>query len=88
MTSIDSLNLQPTQTLSGDEISLLNQIAPDVSHGQTTLNPIIASLIIALLAWSITSNYFTKFFHNVTYLPLVQAGLIFSAVLVTILFLT
>lgn len=88
MTSISDLNLQANQTLNDADARLLDQIAPHVGHGSSTLNPMIASLIIALLAWGITSHYFTKFFNNVKYLPFVQSGLIFSAVLITILFLT
>jgi len=74
--------------LSGDEAHILNQIAPEIAQNQSTLNPIIAALTIALLAWGISSSYFTRFFHNVSYLPIVQSGMIFSAVLLTFLFLT
>ena len=87
MTSIDSLNLAPTQSMSDDEMAILNQIAPDVNKC-SNYYPIIGAVIIAVLAWVVTSDYFTHFFKGVQYLPFAQAGIIFSAVLIVILFLT
>ena len=89
MTSFDEMKLDDVQTLSANDMNFLDTISPVTeTHQPSTFHPIIVSLIIAALAWVITSSYFTKYFQNVQYLPIVQAGLIFSAVLVSILFLT
>jgi len=88
MTSFDNMNLEDVQTLSANDLEFLDSISPVIETYQpSTFYPIIVSLIIAVLAWTITSSYFTKYFENVKYLPVVQAGIIFSAVLISILFL-
>lgn len=77
------------QQLSPREMNLLDMISPEFETRQTsTFYPILVSLFVAVLAWGITSSYFTNVFKGVQYLPFIQAGIIFSVVLVSILFLT
>ena len=87
MTSLDSLNLADTQSMSAEEAAILNQISPDIGKS-STIYPIIGAVIIAILAWGLSSEYFINFFKSVPYLSFAQAGIIFSATLIAILFLT
>jgi len=84
MTSIDNLELSESEA-SNDTYKLLDEIAP-TQKKQTTFYPLIIAIIIAIIAYVVTSGYFTNFFNNVSYLPLVQSGLIFSISLLMILY--
>ena len=89
MTSLDSIPLNEHQELSENDQHLVGLIKPMGSGSSaTSFSPLIVSILITITALFLNSDWIAQKLDNIPYYKFSLLGLLFSATLFYILFLT
>lgn len=89
MTSLDDIDFDDFQELSVDQENLLKELKPVVQTVaiRSSWGPIIVTTLIMILIVILNSEWITSKLENVTYYKYSLAGILFSSVLFSLLFL-
>lgn len=87
MTSLDTINLDEIQELSLDEENMLSSLGSKIIHSTPShLPPIIVAAIITFLAFIFNSEWVLSKLEEVPYAKLALLGILFSLIILFLLF--